>query len=195
MQYPHSASIAIAVLLFAGAAAAQPAPSAQPHDHSAVQSDSPALPAGRDAPPLTITGCVMRRSDVSAAGGAMQADLRHHVVVGVHTVVHHQGSGGMRSTASAPASHDHAAQPTGTGGTLGEPGAGSANERIADSQMFTVVGVPSEELIPLEGKRVEVIGRIDTKAVKDTAGGDPDAAPLVVEKIRAVAGTCPQRER
>jgi hypothetical protein len=113
------------------------------------------------------------------------------------------------NVAASGGSHRHNPQPVGTSGTATNPD--GSGDITAETQMFTVAGVASAELTSLAGKRVEITGRIDTAAVKDTQPTrtdaapatpaktqddvDPDAAPLIVETIRAVDGACPASQK
>jgi hypothetical protein len=190
---------AFAAILAVGLASAQTPSPAQPHDH-ATASGSATQPAATDhRTPLTLAGCLMRQKDVPVSSKSGPAG---YLLVAVRIVSHHQNLAGMRAT---PISHDaspphaHDAPKAATTEPAAVVAIDSPKERIADSQMFKLAGVPLERLAKMNGRLVQVAGHIDASTVVDTdrksnprSTDDLGPSTFVAMSIDVVDGTCPK---
>lgn len=193
----------IAALLVVGLASAQSPSSVPHHDHAATASDSDtqAEPANHNQQ-LTFTGCVMGHKDVLDALGAPSGKAAGYFLVDAGIVNHHQNAGGMLAPSHDPsATHAHDAPQTATSGRVVPASVDVRRERIADSLLFKLTGIPPEQLTKMKGKRVQVTGHVDATELIDAPPTDanrrttvvPDAATLVVMAVDAVEGACQKR--
>jgi hypothetical protein len=195
----------ITAVFVAGLAVAQTTPQPAAHEHATRSSDF-TTQAGRadEVKPLKLAGCLMRRQDVPASGDGSagpRVPLEGYLLVAVRTTGGHgQSLGGMRPTPAqgvAAATHDHEPKPTGNSGSSNDATGQTTMEDMSDTQMFKLVGLPVAQLEALRGKRVEVLGRIDTAAVVDMPRESTrrpydadDAAPFVATSVRQLDGPC-----
>lgn len=191
----------IATTLVVALASAQTPSPAQPHDHAAMASGLAAqAPPADHSTPLTLAGCLMRHKDVPISS---KSGASGYLLVAAQIVSHHQSLAGMRATptshnASEPHAHDAPKAAT-TGPTVAVP-IDSPQERVADTQMFKLAGIPLERLAKMNGRRVQVVGHIDASTVVETdresnrrLTADLGPATFVVMSIDAVDGMCPKR--
>ena len=177
----------IAALLVAGFAWGQTPPADHQHDHGATT--TPETTQDKKPQPLILGGCLMRQKD--AASG--------YVLVAAHPMSHHRNLAGM----SAPPAAQHAAHPPDQAdkapATTTAPAAqiAASNERIADSAMFVLRGLPPDQLAKLNGKHVVVAGQIDAATVVDDSklrpAGGLSAPTFIATSIEPADGACPKR--
>jgi hypothetical protein len=184
--------------LVVAATAAQNNPqTAPPHDNSAdvsqTQTTTPSQGTA-NVEEITLAGCLMRHRDLPVPTNAPSVNpaVRHDgfLLVDAMTVMHHQGSNGMRANPAATAApHDHSAAES-------RPVV-SPTPNVADSQMFKVEGLSAAELERFVGKRVTLMGALisDDSATRSRAAAvedDHDAAPFRATMIHPASGPCRQ---
>ena len=192
----------IGAVLVAGLASAQTPSPAPDHEHVANASDSGTQTTSpNQSQHLTFSGCVMQHKDVLAAAGTSSVKASGYFLVDAGIVSHHRSLGGMLGPShNTSVPHAHDAPPAATSGRAVTAPLDAPRERIADSLMFKLTGVPLERLAKLNGRRVQVAGHIDATELIETPSGAvgrstdvPDAATLVVMAVDAVDGQCQKR--
>jgi hypothetical protein len=165
---------------------AEPTPSQTTPSPAASRAAPASAQTAEKTATTTLTGCVYREKDIPGRA----PNVAERVGIGEDYIFAEMPSSPIASR--TPSSASGAPAPVGTTGTA--------------SAMYKLHHIDSDQVKPLVGRRVEVVGQIETKPGDQAApapgqqsstldkvvGHDEvNLAEIAVSSIREVAGTCP----